>query len=339
MEVTFNLLNLQATGKILGYTIKSDSGNVCEECLSHLGKTYKFGEGPLPPFHPNCKCEVSIIWSPLADQVKLAENFFDAKTSLIKKGATEEMITNAINKYYGMNLTWEDILAIGFIDGKGIYVYFDKNSWASRNMRPEDFVGWQIALGQTSMDQKLITNFIHSGNKVPGVAAYTSIEAAEANLESVRLNRQNVVLQKEALESFKLVDLIIKLKGIEAGLDIRYSFRTSDTQEGLIESRAREYGWDNLSEEEKSKWGDGSTPEGELERKRQWLISEKGYQIAPPGGSAHQYGLAIDLYPDTGYIDSVKYYLESNGWKQTIPVDIPELGVKADPAHFEYQGT
>jgi LAS superfamily LD-carboxypeptidase LdcB len=55
-----------------------------------------------------------------------------------------------------------------------------------------------------------------------------------------------------------------------------------------------------------------------------------GPKAAPPGSSAHESGLAIDLFPDTEYISKMKPILESNGWKAT--------GGHGDSGHFEYVG-
>lgn len=30
----------------------------CEICPPHIGRVYKFGQGPIPPLHPNCRCSI-----------------------------------------------------------------------------------------------------------------------------------------------------------------------------------------------------------------------------------------------------------------------------------------
>ncbi len=55
-----------------------------------------------------------------------------------------------------------------------------------------------------------------------------------------------------------------------------------------------------------------------------------GPQAAKPGTSAHEKGLAIDLYPDQAYIEKMKPIMEANGWVQNAG--------EADKGHFEYVG-
>ncbi len=56
-----------------------------------------------------------------------------------------------------------------------------------------------------------------------------------------------------------------------------------------------------------------------------------GPQAAPPGQSAHEKGMAIDLYPDQNYIEKMRPIMEANGWYQTAGAH--------DLGHFEYLGT
>ena len=30
----------------------------CDICPPEIGKVYKFGDGPVPPLHPNCRCSI-----------------------------------------------------------------------------------------------------------------------------------------------------------------------------------------------------------------------------------------------------------------------------------------
>ncbi len=54
-----------------------------------------------------------------------------------------------------------------------------------------------------------------------------------------------------------------------------------------------------------------------------------GPQAAPPGQSAHERGMAIDLFPDQGYIEQMRPIMNANGWVQTAGV--------YDLGHFEFQ--
>jgi hypothetical protein len=56
-----------------------------------------------------------------------------------------------------------------------------------------------------------------------------------------------------------------------------------------------------------------------------------GSVASPPGQSAHETGMAIDLVPDTEYINKVKPILEANGWEQNA-------AHRGDYVHFEYTG-
>jgi hypothetical protein len=55
-----------------------------------------------------------------------------------------------------------------------------------------------------------------------------------------------------------------------------------------------------------------------------------GPQAAKPGTSAHEKGLALDLYPDQAYIKKMKPIMEANGWAQNAGNN--------DLGHFEYVG-
>jgi len=59
-------------------------------------------------------------------------------------------------------------------------------------------------------------------------------------------------------------------------------------------------------------------------------LRNMGVAIANVGGSKHESGLAIDIFPNEDYISKIKPVLEANGWKQTIPV--------GDAGHFEFVG-
>lgn len=56
-----------------------------------------------------------------------------------------------------------------------------------------------------------------------------------------------------------------------------------------------------------------------------------GPQAAPPGQSAHEVGMAVDLFPDQGYIENMRPIMEANGWFQTAGAH--------DKGHFEFMGT
>ena len=56
-----------------------------------------------------------------------------------------------------------------------------------------------------------------------------------------------------------------------------------------------------------------------------------GPQAAAPGQSAHERGLAIDLFPDQEYIEKMRPIMEANGWSQNAGPH--------DAGHFEYVGT
>lgn len=60
------------------------------------------------------------------------------------------------------------------------------------------------------------------------------------------------------------------------------------------------------------------------------VLRDMGFAIANVGGSKHEQGLAIDIFPNNNYINQVKPILEANGWKQTIP--------NGDAGHFEFVG-
>lgn len=55
-----------------------------------------------------------------------------------------------------------------------------------------------------------------------------------------------------------------------------------------------------------------------------------GPLAAPPGQSAHEKGMAIDLKPDQKYIEQMRPIMEANGWYQTAGSN--------DKGHFEYMG-
>jgi len=59
-------------------------------------------------------------------------------------------------------------------------------------------------------------------------------------------------------------------------------------------------------------------------------LRDLGIAVANVGGSMHEKGLAVDVFPNQEYIAQIKPFMEKNGWTQPIP--------GADAGHFEFTG-
>lgn len=146
---------LYERGLLRGFYTIDVSGDSCDYCAEHTDQVYSFEEDdPLPPFHNNCQCEVSvqlvdasIDWSQLRD-------VFDIDSGTIGELATPELVTRAVNdilRRHGLDqeLTWEEILEFGiYTPGEALYP-------TSRDAETdiEDLIG-----SETSIDTSTVFN-------------------------------------------------------------------------------------------------------------------------------------------------------------------------------------
>lgn len=109
---------LQKYDYLEGYSIKTkEDEKLCDTCKEKQGKYFsEFKEENLPPFHPNCRCEIEFDWRKNVDQYALLEMFYDPFTGEIKRGATREIIVEMVNHYLGIDTTWEDIALVSFFN-------------------------------------------------------------------------------------------------------------------------------------------------------------------------------------------------------------------------------
>jgi len=145
--------SLQRSGCIDGYTIMGDNDEkMCEICRSQQGYHRRFdGDSLLPPFHPNCRCELQINWKMSASQgVDIAAYYDFNDSGKIKLGATKEIILRGINynlKMIGLkqDLTWEQVAEIGFYDWGNEVEYHDAN------LSIDEMNGWTTLLDANSV--------------------------------------------------------------------------------------------------------------------------------------------------------------------------------------------
>lgn len=137
-------------------------------------------------------------------------------------------------------------------------------------------------------------------------------------LSSATFADREITLDSGALQAFSIANNASVKAGLgELRTDAKAtaSFRNDDTQKAL--------------------YGKGRTVDELLTKD---FSIEEANAFAKPNEnvvtwtteSRHKSGMAIDLHQDVNYINSVKDFLKSEGWEQTLPTQ--------DPAHFEFRG-
>ncbi len=186
----------------------------------------------------------------------------------------------------------------------------------------EDFnksIQKQIGLETQSEKAKRLEVEAKTRKLIDGKTTQRTDAQASGKIDSININGRDISLDSTALPSISDIDLLLKAEGIESGLIINDSFRSSEEQEKIIRRKAVEFGINQEGREINDIAED---------------VRKEGFQVANPGDSNHQSGMSIDVPAEIADNPLAVQIMKENGWVQ---LSDPTARAR-DRGHFNYVG-
>ena len=112
----FALESLQQQGYTRYLFISEQNRNTCDQCLSHHGKVFSLADVPIPPLHPNCRCELLAMDTRTEALYHRNEQVFIERFRQIRSGA-EGGVYLADHEVFPFGITPENLTRVSLPSG------------------------------------------------------------------------------------------------------------------------------------------------------------------------------------------------------------------------------